>query len=191
LRLFLILLATILSACSTRSDAFLGSVELTPNAAIEIPSGSKLGYPVSARQLITAHFRGRSQVFEAYVSVTPDKILMIGFGPLGNRLLTVTATDRGINSELAPSVPAFFRPEIMLADFVIVYWPASEVRRGLKGSEASLHDSPKERRIEIAGNELVRVTYDSPHGDRWPELAHLENFTYGYELDLQSKVIGH
>jgi hypothetical protein len=168
----------------------LRRVAIAPNVEMGIPSGSKLGYTLTATQLITAHFRGRSQVFEAYVSVSPSKIFIIGLDPLGSRVVTITATEGGISSELSRTVPSFFRPENMLADFVIVYWPASEIRRGLAGTDASLHEDLKERRIDMAGRAIVRVTYDSPHQDVWPELAHLENFVCDYRLDVESKVIG-
>ena len=103
-------------------------------------AGRELGYSIEATQLITAHVRDQVQVFQAYVSVTPDKITMIALDPFGGRALTVTATDDGIHTEVAPIVPAVLRPGNILADLAIVYWPASAIRRGLAGTSASLYD---------------------------------------------------
>ena len=178
------------AACTPRYVVSPGSTAIAPGLELAVPTGRELGYSVETTQLITAHFRGQVQVFQAYVSVSPDKITMIAFDPFGGRALTITATDDAIQTEAAPIVPAALRPGNILADLAIVYWPASALRRGLAGTSASLYDGQNERTISIDGREVVQVTYDGPHEDAWPKVAHLHNIAYGYELDLQSTVTG-
>jgi len=127
-------------------------------------------------------------VFQAYVSVSPEKITLIALDPFGNRALTVTATDDGIHTEAVPIVPTVLHPENILADLTIVYWPASAVRHRLVGTSASLYDDQSERKISVDGREIVRISYESPHEHAWAKRAHLHNIAYGYELDLQSTV---
>lgn len=181
---------TFCSACAARYLASPGSIAIAPGLQLAIPNGRELGYSIETTQLINAHFRGQSQLFDAYVKVSQDKIVMVAFDPFGARAMTITATDDGVHSELAPIVPALLHPENILADLAIVYWPALAVRRSLAGTSASLYDDAKERRIEIDGRTIVQVTYDSPHENRWPQLAHLKNFAYSYGLDLQSTITG-
>lgn len=178
------------AACAPRYVASPGSTTIAPGLDLAVPTGRELGYSVEATQLITAHFRGQVQVFQAYVSVSPDEINLIALDPFGARALTITATDDAIHTEAAPIVPAALRPGNILADLAIVYWPAPVLRRGLAGTSASLYDGQSERTISIDGRVVVQVTYDSPHEGGWPKAAHLHNFAYGYELDLQSTVTG-
>jgi hypothetical protein len=181
---------TFCCACATRYEVSPGSIAIAPGLQLAIPNGRELGYSVETTQLIDAQYRDQSQMFEAYVKVSPNKIVVVVFDPFGARAVTITATDDGIHSELAPIVPALLRPENILADLAIVYWPAMAVRRSLVGTSASLFDDAKERRIEVDGRTIVQVTYGSPHEDRWPQLAYLKNFAYGYGLDLQSIITG-
>jgi hypothetical protein len=190
LRLLLILLMMFSAACAARYEESPGSTRIAPGLELSIPTPRELGYSIEATQLITAHFRDQVQVFQAYVSVSPEKITLIALDPFGGRALTVTATDDAIHAEAAPIVPAVLRAENILADLAIVYWPASAIRRGLAGTSASLYDDQNERKINVDGREVVQVIYESPHELSWAKLAHLQNVAYGYELDLQSTVTG-
>ena len=189
-RLLLILVMISSSACATRYEASPGSTRIAPGLELLIPTGRELGYSIEATQLITAHFSDRVQVFQAYVTVSPEKITLIAVDPFGNRALTVTATDDAIHTEAASIVPTVLHAENILADLTIIYWPASAVRRRLEGASASLYDDPSERKINVDGREVVQVTYETPHEHSWARRAHLHNIAYGYELDLESRVTG-
>lgn len=188
LRLLLIAMLLTLSGCAARYVASPGSTTIAPGLQFAIPTGRELGYSVDSTQLITAHVRDQVQVFQAYVSATPDKVTIIAFDPFGGRALTVIATDDAIHTEVSPIVPAVLRPGNILADVAIVYWPAAAVRRGLAGTSATLYDDDRERTITNNGRDVVRVTYDTPHENTWTKTAHLRNIAFGYELDLQSSV---
>jgi hypothetical protein len=188
LRLLLIVLMISLPACAARNPVSRGTATLAPGLKFALPTGRDLGYSVDATQLITAHFRDQVQLFQAYVSVSPEKITMIALDPFGNRALTITATDDAITTAAAPNVPAALRPENILADLAIVYWPAPAVGRALSATPASVYDDQSGRTISLDGRVVVQVTYDAPHENTWAKLAHLQNLEYGYELDLQSAV---
>ena len=190
LRLLLVVVTISFTACATRYEASPGSTRIAPGLEFSIPTGRELGYSIETTQLITAHYGDRVQVFQAYVSVSPEKITLIALDPFGNRALTVTATDDGIHTEAAPIVPTVLHAENILADLAIVYWPASSIRRRLEGTSASLYDDQRERKISVDDREVVHVIYESPHEDSWAKRAHLHNIAYGYELDLQSTVTG-
>src|ERR1019366_3634866 len=182
LRLFLIATTIASAGCAARYAASPGSTTIAPGLQFAMPTGRELGYSVETTQLITAHVRDQVQVFQAYVSVPPDKITIIALDSFGGHALTVTATDA------APIVPAVLRPGNILADLAIVYWPAPAVRRGLAGTSATLYDDERERTITDSGREVVHVSYQGPHENTWTNVAHLRNIPYGYELDLRSTV---
>jgi len=189
-RTMLIAIAMVCSSCATRYQASPGSTEIAPSVEFAIPTGRELGYSIQVTQLITAHFRGQSQAFQAYVSISQEKVTLIAMDPLGGRALTVVATDEGIHTEAASIVPAVLRAGNILADMAIVYWPVVAVRRGLVSTSASLYEEGNERTISFKDHVVVQVVYDNPHEATWPESAHLHNFAYGYELDLRSTITG-
>ncbi len=188
LRLLLVAVMMLSASCAARYATSPGSTSIAPGLDLAIPSGRELGYSIETTQLITAHFRDQVQVFQAYISATPEKITVIALDPFGGRAMTIIATDDAIHTEVSPIVPAVLRPGNILADIAIVYWPASAVRRGLAGTSASLYDDNSERTISVDGREVVHVIYNSPHENTWTKVAHLRNIAYGYALDLQSTV---
>ena len=190
MRLLLILLMIFSAGCATRYEVSPGSTRIAPGLELLLPTPRELGYSIEATQLITAHYGDRVQVFQAYVSVSREKITLIALDPFGNRALTVTATNDAIHTEAAPIVPTMLHAENILADIAIVYWPAASIRRRLEGTSASLYDDESERKISVDGRAVVEVKYESPHEHSWATRARLHNIAYGYELDLQSTVTG-
>lgn len=162
-------------------------VDLAPHFPFHVPSPGELGYSITAEQLVTAHYRGDVQTFEAHLSVSPQRLLLIGFDPFGRRAFTVTSTHGAISFDAAPGLPKGINPGNILADIAIVYWPAASVRRGLPAG-AELRSSANGRSILASGHEVVRVAYDTPFASGWPISAHYRNEAFGYALDIHSTV---
>lgn len=186
LRLIAIALGT-LAGCATTPQPEASAL-IAPELRFAIPGPRELGYRVDASQLVTAHFRGDTQVFEAHLTVSPERLTFVGLDPLGRRALTVISTDAGISVDAAPWLPAGLKAENILADIAIMYWPEEAVRRGLSSSAAILHADPHERSITAAGREIIHVDYGPRQGESWAGSARYRNIAFGYELDLQSAV---
>ena len=127
-------------------------------------------------------------MFEAHLSVSPERLTLIGLDPFGRRALTLTMTDAGMTVDKASWLPQGLRPENILADVAIVYWPEDAVRRGLARTDAVLTSDGRGRSIIAGGREVVRVNYGPRHGDSWAGAVHYRNSAFGYELDLRSAV---
>ena len=178
-----------LAGCAVAPSSPGRSALIAPALRFAIPSPRDLGYPIDASQLVTAHFRGETQVFEAHLTVSEGRLVFIGLDPLGRRALTVTTTDRGMTVDKAPWLPAGLRPENIIADVAIMYWPESAVRRGLAQSEATVEDGPNVRSITDHGREVIHVEYGPrAPGSTWARSVRYRNMAFDYELDLQSAV---
>lgn len=182
------LLVGTVAGCVAESPPRAASALIGPDLRFAIPSPRELGRSIDATQLVTAHFRGQTQVFEAHLSVAPERLTFVGLDPLGRRALTVTADDTGITVDAAPWLPSGLRPENILADVAIVYWPEEAVRRGLSRTSATLRADRHERTITVDGRDVVQVEYEARQGDAWAGAARYRNVAFGYELDLQSAV---
>lgn len=161
--------------------------QIAPDVRFRIPSPGELGYSISAEQLVTARYRGDVQTFEAHLSVSPQRLVLIGFDPFGRRAFTVTSGGGSTRFDAAPGLPKGLDPGNILADVAIVYWPDAAVERGLPSS-AELRSRDDHRTILVDGHEVIRVDYDTPPARGWPRMAHYRNEAFGYALDLRSTV---
>jgi hypothetical protein len=178
-----------LAGCAAAPSSPEQSALIAPALRFAIPAPRDLGYPIDASQLVTAHFRGETQVFEAHLTVSAERVVFIGLDPLGRRALTVTTTNQGMTIDKAPWLPAGLRPENIIADVAIMYWPEAAVRRGLARSEATLEDGPNMRSITDHGREVIHIDYGPrPTGAPWARSVRYRNLAFDYELDLQSAV---
>jgi hypothetical protein len=179
------IVAAVLASCATVPPAEKG-VPIAPGVYFSTPTPAELGYTVNTTQLITARFRGQTYVFQTQVTISPDRLVLIGLDPFGRRALTVTSTASGMTTEAEPWVPAGLRVANILADMAIVYWPEKSVRRGLDPAKATLDATPQSRTITADGREIIRVEYGPSERTGWAMSARYVNIAYGYELDLRS-----
>ncbi len=179
------LVLSLLAGCAS-PGALEHDVQIAPDLRLIIPAPRALGYSVSVEQLVTARYRGEVQTFEAHLSVSPERLILIGVDPFGRRVFTLSESDAGV--EAGPGLPEGLKVGNILADIAIVYWPAAAVQRGLEPSSAELRSGGRSRSILLGGREVIRVDYDAPPDQGWPSVAHYRNEALGYALDLRSTV---
>ncbi len=161
-------------------------VPLSPQLSLRLPSPGDLGRSLEATQLVNARYGDRTFVFEAHISATPERFLLVALDPLGRQALSITWTDSGVSSVAAPWMPSALRPENMLADLVLLYWPEPSVTRALAGSGGTLIDTPRARSLVFDGKEVLHADYQPGADDRWTGRIAYRNFAWDYQLDIQS-----
>ena len=180
-----LLVALLLASCAAGSTPSRTKVRIAPDLDLVLPRPGDLGRSLDATQLVQAHYGDQAMVFEGHVSVTPERLLLVVVDPLGRRALSVTWTDAGVTYDAAPWLPATVRPENMLADIVVLYWPEAIVRRSLVGG--SLVATPGARSVLVEGHEVIHADYQpATLGETWAGRAHYGNLPWGYDLDIQS-----
>lgn len=186
----LVLLATTLGGCVARNGGMPAeAVRIAPTVTLVMPHPGDLGRSLEAVQLVTAHYGDQTFVFESHLSATPKRFLLVGLDTVGRKAMTITWTDAGIAYEAAPWVPEQLRPANILADIVVLYWPAASVRRALSGG--TLDTGPERRSVIAGGQEVIRAEYRPTRpGDPWSGRLHYENRAWGYALDVESLEAG-
>jgi uncharacterized protein DUF3261 len=181
-------LALMLAACATHPAApSANAVQIAPNLTLAMPRPGDLGRSFEVAQLVTAHYGDQAYVFEGHLSAKPERFLMIGLDTTGRRALTITWTDAGITYEAAPWVPAELRPENILADLVLLYFPDAVIGQALAASGGTVATSPSRRSIVADGKEIVIAEYQpTVPGEPWSGRQHYRNLAWGYELDIQT-----
>lgn len=183
-----VLLTLVPAACAQHStDRAERSVQIAPDLALALPRPADLGQSVEVVQLVTARYGDQTYAFEARVSATADQFLMVGLDSLGRRAMTITWSDAAISYESAPWLPPQLRPENVLADMVLLYWPESTVKQALASSGGIVTAVPGRRTIAKAGEPIVQIEYGpSADGSPWAGTLRYRNLAFHYEMDVQS-----
>lgn len=159
------------------------------NLAITLPSPREFGQTIRVLQLVTARHQNENYVFESRLSISPERLDLIGIDLLGRRALSLSAGDTGIEATRAPWLPDFIRAENVVADIIIIYWPAEILQKHLRDSHAELKVEKQRRAISVAGRDVIQVEYDASPDASLPRLVRYRNFDLGYELQLRSVAV--
>ena len=180
------MLTLALAGCATRTAKMTDeSVLIGPELTLVMPHPGELNRTFEAVQLVSARYGERTFVFESHLSASPGHFLMVGLDSVGRKAMTITWTDTGISYEAAPWVPEQLRPQNVLADIVILYWPETSVHRSLIGG--TLTTGLNTRSVMIGDKEIIHIDYQPTHpGDLWSGRLNYKNLAWGYELDVQS-----
>jgi len=162
---------------------------IAPKQMLTLPRPGDLGRTVQAVQLITFRRGSQAMVFEGHLSVTPERLLLVGIDSLGRRAMTLTWTDAGLTAEAAPWLPPAVRPGSMLADLILLYWPAAAIRASLPPG-GTLLESSSRRQILLDGKPILTIDYGFDPAGRWTGKLRYANFSWGYEIEVQSEEAG-
>lgn len=186
--LIVMFLALALASCAHHASLSHGRiVQISPDLTLTLPRPGDLSQSVEASQMVTARYGSQSFVFEGHISATPERFLMVGLDSLGRRAMTITWTESAITYESAPWLPAQLRPENVLADMVLLYWPELSVRSALAPSGGAMTVSPGRRTISRNDRPVVMIEYEAADdGSSWSGRLRYRNLAFNYELDVQS-----
>jgi len=160
---------------------------IAPGHVLALPQPGDLGRSVEATQLITVHRGSEVHAFVGYVSVTPERLLLVGVDGMGRRALTLTWDKTGkVSGETAKWMQDPVPPGPMLADLIVLYWPEASVRAALAGADATLVAKSGSRSVMANGTEVLHVEYQGSAQPSWSGSLHYKNIAWGYEIDVQS-----
>ena len=162
-----------------------------PNRRLALPRPADLGRSVEAVQMLSARYDGQTYVFEGRLSITPQRLVLVGLDGMGRRAMTVTWTGHDIVIERAPWLPDTVRPGSMLADIVVLYWPEAVVRKALAPAGCTLQASAKSRTVRCGNDEVLRAKYDWAAGGKWAGTVTYSNLAWGYEIEIESQEVAH
>jgi hypothetical protein len=183
---------------NTMSPAFgllVGSVaksqdaEFAPGRVLALPLPADFGRTVEAAQMLSASYDSQTFLFEGRISITPERLVLVGVDGMGRRAMTATWDGHSLTLESAPWLPASVRPGSMLADIVILYWPEAAVRKALAPTGCTLRLTGKSREVRCGNDTVLTANYDWPAGAKWNGTLRYSNLAWHYEIEAQSKEI--
>jgi hypothetical protein len=163
--------------------------QFAPGRDLALPLPTDFGRTVEAAQMLSAKFDGQTFALEGRISITPERLALVGVDGMGRRAMTATWDGRSLAMEAAPWLPSSVRPGSMLADIVVLYWPEAAVRKALAPAGCKLLATAKSREVRCGNDTVLTATYDWPAGAKWNGTLHYSNLAWGYEIEAQSKEI--
>ena len=156
-----------------------------PGQRLNLPRPADLGRRIVTTQLITLRGYGQTVVLEVNLSITSERVTLVGLDGMGRRAVTITWTGQNVSAETAPWVPETLRPGSMLADIILIYWPETAVRKALPDGGELLQEA-RSRTIRVNGKDVLRVDYGWAAGARWNGTLRYSNLAWDYEVEVQS-----
>ena len=158
-------------------------VMLAPDLAFTLPPPATLGRSLAVAHLVTARWQGREVSFEGQIEAGAGRFRLAVLDPLGRRALTVVWDAAGLRAEKSKDFPDDLRPANLLADLVVIYWPAPALRRAL--APAELRESAAGREVWWKGQPIIRL--ERQEGGARLRYA---NLAFGYTLDIRAVASG-
>ena len=106
--------------------------------------------------------------FLAVLERQKNGVLMVGLSPLGQRLLRVRWTARGVDADIAPQAAPYLDAQAMLRELSFALWPPESLDAAFKNGPFHADCTPG-RRVLWQGNRerLVVGIHDGPGGREW------------------------
>jgi hypothetical protein len=171
-----------LGACESQHPAPPESEALTVTQPLVAPG---IMQPRSARQRLRAMVGDREIVLDCVVEVTRDRMTVVGLLPAGNRVFSVRYDGTRVEQERTPQVPPQLRPEQLLADVQLAFWPEMALQDAFRDGHWTLTQPDRRtRRLLRDGRLIAEVHYGD--ADPWRGRVWLVNFERDYALIVDS-----
>lgn len=184
-RLAVALIALLLAeACVSTSN--IRPVELTDEQLFHHATPRRLGARVRAEQKIEARYGEKGGTFISVLEVTPEKMTVLAATPTGQRMFTLQLSETG-TLDFDPGIlqSMGIRPEYIIADIQLIFWPPDAVRDALRESKLTLRvtDTPRvKREVLLDGRPVLDIEYSDKNP--WRGSIVFRNFDRKYTFTI-------
>jgi hypothetical protein len=141
-------------------------------------------------QSVVADYGPRKVAFDALVSLSPDRVIVIVTAPAGPRIARIDWTKDGVAVQTEGPPPPGFRAENVLADLVLANWPKAAVETAINDRLLVWDFADGRRKLvrEGAGRRELVIDITAPVADGDGSISRvLTNHDFGYSLTLVTR----
>ncbi len=157
-------------------------VQITRDAGLNLPA--RPGYPEARTlsQLVRAQYGTRRGVFEAGLTLSPDRVDLVITLPSGPRLASMS-WDQDAITETRAKGPFQAAPGAnMLGDIFLCFWPREAVAAALDRSLEVVDQADGRRLISQDGNLVIEIS----RAPETPHITRLRNLALDYQLIIET-----
>ncbi len=144
------------------------------------------GVKVDAVQQLLIASQGAVVSVQSRIRISDQGVTLVALDALGRRTLDVSWGPEGLNAQKAYWLPKSIRPNEVLADMMLIFWPREALHPLLTSQESTIADDGKLRRILVADLDPVIITYTSSRPKAWSETSILSDPNRNLKLTVQS-----
>ena len=156
-----------LPGCLTVHDSQQGSqaarVYLTDRKTVAVLPPSALGRAFESYQQIEGSFRGETYFFDAYVHADKERLVIVAFNSLGTKVFELEHERNGVRFSTSLQADGM-KPEYILEDFQLCFFPADVVKKNLEAADLSLTVSREGegeiRTVSDRGRPIIEIRSD-------------------------------
>ncbi len=168
-----------------------GSEDVVPAPPVDLGTAiaSWPGPDFRVTQLVTSGSAENTRKALFTIEVIDSTLVMVAVTPMGLPLFQARADRNGVDMTSVRMIDESMKPEWVLADFVLTFWPAPLLEGALPNAGYRIEDSEFARTIKAPdGAAVVSIRYELPAAltNRLRGEAHLINHQLAYELTVKT-----
>jgi hypothetical protein len=167
--------STLLSSCAV----------LRPDQAVLMPMAGPIAPSRRVVQQITVLWQDRKETLLCVLELDKQRIAMAGLSNEGLSLFNLTYDGDTLVSDKSPLLPDSVKPEFMVTDLQLAYWPFAVLQKQLFGTLWRLEMAANHRRLYYQGTKMVDVNYLLPDAV-WAKSVELINHRHHYRLQINT-----
>ena len=153
-----------LFGCQTMHDASpsrqVSRVYLTDSRTVELLPPSASGGAFESFQQIEGSYHGQTYYLDAYVQSDGEHFVMAAFNTLGTKVFEVEQTADSVRFS-ASIASGNMKPEYILADYQLCFFPFEAVRRNLNAAGLTFEEkedgSARVRTVSAEGRTIIQI----------------------------------
>lgn len=127
----------------------------------------------------------QQDVMLAHIEVQQDTLAMAGTTPDGQLLFQLQLHDETITAGTARWAPAAIKPQRILSDFQLSFWPADSIRAALPdGWQLDDAADGLARSLRYRDTTVVSIRYGA--SDRWSQPVQFTHHRWHYQLTIET-----
>lgn len=151
---------------------------------VSLPPAS-FGGTAAFDQQISGMVEGNEASLRFRVEIRPERLVMVGFSPLGFPLFTLTHADGRLDVQTTGGRALPFDPRFVLVDFQLAFWPVDALAPALAVQGLRLEAENARRRVlGPDGAVMAEVTFSA--GDDAAQLVSIRHTEPAYEVRVRS-----
>jgi hypothetical protein len=136
-----------------------GTATIARGTVLVLPMPPAFPEPRQFDHIVSARFGRHEMLFESLADMGPDRVAVTITAPNGPRLATIDWSKGGIKGDRAATIPGRLRDENLLADMMLVFWPAKAIEAAMRPAGSVIDHPDGSRSISVNGRMIVEIKH--------------------------------
>lgn len=118
-----------------------------------------LGKSLSASHFVKATYNDKTHAFRLASTFTPNKIEIHALAAMGQEIFSMIYDGEQATVKTIIKLKKM-KPEYLLFDLQLIYWPKAQIQQSLSGTSLTIKDTLNKRTIFSDNKAIIEISYD-------------------------------